>query len=49
MKVTVEIELNDDWWKEEYETCCQELFMEDLFSNWDKGGVENVKLTKVEK
>lgn len=49
MKVTVEIELDDTLWKEEFETCNHELALEDLFSNWDKDGVENVKLIKIEK
>ena len=60
MKVTVEIEL-DDTWEEyffipstEVETVYlndtkADSFLEDLFSNWNKDGVENVKIVKINK
>lgn len=42
MKVYVEITLNDYLWGE-YKNINPELFLEDLFEGWSKGGVENVK------
>ena len=49
MKVTVEIELEDNIWAEEFETCDNELVLDDLFDTWKKDGVENVKFIEIKK
>lgn len=48
MKVNIEIELDDELWGEYKEGINQELFLEDLFKNWDKDGVGNVKLKSID-
>lgn len=48
MKVNIEIELDDELWGEYKENIHQELFLEDLFKNWDRDGVEKVKLKSID-
>jgi hypothetical protein len=48
MKVNIEIELDDELWGEYKEGINPELFLEDLFSNWDKDGVGKVTLKSID-
>ena len=48
MKVNIEIELNDELWGGYKESIHPELFLEDLFKNWDRDGVEKVKLKSID-
>ena len=47
MKVNIEIELDDELWGDYKESINPELFLEDLFKNWDKDGVGKVTLKSI--
>lgn len=60
MKVTVEIELDETWDEYFFVPSAEadvvylndikaDLFLEDLFNNWSKDGVEGVKIVKINK
>jgi hypothetical protein len=48
MKVNIEIELDDELWGEYKEGIHPELFLEDLFKNWDRDGVGKVTLKSID-
>ena len=48
MKVNIEIELYDELWGDYKESINPELFLEDLFKNWDKDGVGKVTLKSID-
>ena len=48
MKVNIEIELDDELWGDYKENIHPELFLEDLFKNWDRDGVVKVKLKSID-
>lgn len=48
MKVNIEIELDDELWGEYKEGINPELFLEDLFKNWDRDGVGKVTLKSID-
>ena len=48
MKVNIEIELDDELWGDCKESINPELFLKDLFKNWDKDGVGKVTLKSID-
>lgn len=48
MKVNIEIELDDELWGDYKESINPELFLEDLFKNWEKDGVGKVTLKSID-